>query len=639
MATIKISQLPPPPAGSGSGSPKGTDLVPATDVTDTTSSASGTTKKYTQSSILNFYLTAQGLTTYQAVRVATTSALNATYSNGSSGVGATLTNTGTQVALTIDGVALSLNDRVLVKNQGTEYENGIYFVSNVGSGSTNWVLTRATDYDAASEIVQYGVVLVNQGDTYTGLLFQETSPGPFVIGTSPITFVEYVVTSTTVNGTVNTGTANQLAWYAATGNAVSGLATANNGILVTSSLGVPSIGNAVGADLTINGLNLGQGPISSLGNTVFGMDALESVTTSNFCTAIGYQALRNSSTSTNHTAIGGNAMLAVTGGANSVAVGVNAMWQTTGAVQSTAVGVGAGGMSQSTNSIYIGHVAASSATTGGQNTIIGCLAASTFGTGAAITTGGNNTIIGCKASVNSATGDGCIALGVSAVATAATGVTSGDAGPGIAIGSSSFKVGFRGDGSIYPGNLWRVLVNGTAYMIPLAADGSTSLPIANGGTGVTSVPANGQLLIGNGTGYTVANITAGTGVSITNGAGSITIGVAAGGLSTATIAGTTQTAVVNTQYIALNAAQTTVTLPATFAVGDTIKLIGSTANVGGWVLTAQAGDTITVNNSITSSGGTVTCSAVAGQVIEVVCDVANTSWVMTSTVSVTLTTA
>jgi hypothetical protein len=54
-------------------------------------------------------------------------------------------------------------------------------------------------------------------------------------------------------------------------------------------------------------------------------------------------------------------------------------------------------------------------------------------------------------------------------------------------------------------------------------DVTGTLPIANGGTNTTSVPANGQLLIGNGTDYTVANLTAGTGVTITNTAGGISI--------------------------------------------------------------------------------------------------------------------
>lgn len=49
------------------------------------------------------------------------------------------------------------------------------------------------------------------------------------------------------------------------------------------------------------------------------------------------------------------------------------------------------------------------------------------------------------------------------------------------------------------------------------------LNVVNGGTGLSTVPTNGQVLIGNGAGYTVASITAGSGISITNGVGSITI--------------------------------------------------------------------------------------------------------------------
>lgn len=48
-------------------------------------------------------------------------------------------------------------------------------------------------------------------------------------------------------------------------------------------------------------------------------------------------------------------------------------------------------------------------------------------------------------------------------------------------------------------------------------------PVANGGTGLTSTPSNGQLLIGNGSGFTLATITQGSGISISNSAGGITI--------------------------------------------------------------------------------------------------------------------
>ena len=59
--------------------------------------------------------------------------------------------------------------------------------------------------------------------------------------------------------------------------------------------------------------------------------------------------------------------------------------------------------------------------------------------------------------------------------------------------------------------------------------GITDLAVADGGTGVSTVPTNGQLLIGNGTGYTVATLTAGTGASISNNAGSITISATGSG--------------------------------------------------------------------------------------------------------------
>lgn len=57
----------------------------------------------------------------------------------------------------------------------------------------------------------------------------------------------------------------------------------------------------------------------------------------------------------------------------------------------------------------------------------------------------------------------------------------------------------------------------------------TALPIANGGTGITSTPTNGQLLIGNGTGYTASTLTAGSNITITNSSGGITIASSGGG--------------------------------------------------------------------------------------------------------------
>jgi hypothetical protein len=138
-----------------------------------------------------------GLDSRPSCRVATTAALTATYSNGSSGVGATLTNSGTKSAISIDGVALSTNDRVLVKNQATAAQNGIYTVTTVGSGSVNWVLTRATDFNTASGtgVVEGAFTIIEEGTSNVGSLWIETGAGPFTIGTTAITFTQLQVTN------------------------------------------------------------------------------------------------------------------------------------------------------------------------------------------------------------------------------------------------------------------------------------------------------------------------------------------------------------------------------------------------------------------------------------------------------------
>lgn len=142
-----------------------------------------------------------GLTQKASCRVASTANLTVTYSNGTAGVGATLTNNGAQAALSIDGVSLSVADRVLIKNQSTTFQNGIYQVTTVGDGTHNWVLTRTSDYDNSipGEIAAGTYTIITAGTTNTGTLWIETGVGPFTIGTTAITFIQLVVTG---SGTV-----------------------------------------------------------------------------------------------------------------------------------------------------------------------------------------------------------------------------------------------------------------------------------------------------------------------------------------------------------------------------------------------------------------------------------------------------
>lgn len=119
--------------------------------------------------------------------------LNATYSNGTAGVGATLTNAGTQAALVIDGVTMIVGDRVLVYNQTNAFENGVYTVTNIGSGSTNWVLTRATDADtyganSSTKLGQGSYFFIQEGTTGAGEAYVCNTVGTITFGTTAITF-------------------------------------------------------------------------------------------------------------------------------------------------------------------------------------------------------------------------------------------------------------------------------------------------------------------------------------------------------------------------------------------------------------------------------------------------------------------
>ena len=137
--------------------------------------------------------------------VATVVNLTTIYVNGLSGVGATLTNSGTQTALVIDGVTLAAGNRVLVKDQTAALQNGIYTVTNIGSSTTNWVLTRAADFDSPSQIARGDVVNVISGTVNAVTSWMLTS-SVATVGTDSITFAEL-----SENNIVNIeGTSNQI---------------------------------------------------------------------------------------------------------------------------------------------------------------------------------------------------------------------------------------------------------------------------------------------------------------------------------------------------------------------------------------------------------------------------------------------
>jgi len=129
---------------------------------------------------------ASGLDVKESVRVATTEDLSATYNNGAGTLTADANG-----ALAIDGVTLSIGDRVLVKDQTATTENGIYRVTNTGGASAQFVLTRTPDADEASEVTGGAFTFVEEGTANADNGFVATHNGTPTLGTDAITFDQF----------------------------------------------------------------------------------------------------------------------------------------------------------------------------------------------------------------------------------------------------------------------------------------------------------------------------------------------------------------------------------------------------------------------------------------------------------------
>ena len=172
------------------------------------------TKVPTQQSVKAYVdTTAEGLHVLEACTLATTADLNYVYANGTAGVGATLTNGSTGV-ISIDGTALTVNIRILVKDQagGDNDQNGIYKVTTAGAVDVALVLTREPDFDTyissyegdAADIRLGDFVFISSGAVNIGHGFVMTGNSKFkklgdgVVGTDSIEFTQFSGLSETV---------------------------------------------------------------------------------------------------------------------------------------------------------------------------------------------------------------------------------------------------------------------------------------------------------------------------------------------------------------------------------------------------------------------------------------------------------
>lgn len=186
---------------------------------------------------------ANGLDVKASVKVATTANLAATYNNGNG----TLTAS-SNGAISVDGVTLSVNDRILVKDQTTQTQNGFYKVTATGSGGAAFVLTRTPDADAASELTGGAFTFVEEGTANADNGFVLTTNGTPTLGTTNITFEQF-----SGAGQISAG-----AGLTKTGNTIDVVGTADK-ITVSA--------NA----LTIASTYVGQSSITTLGTITTGV--------------------------------------------------------------------------------------------------------------------------------------------------------------------------------------------------------------------------------------------------------------------------------------------------------------------------------------------------------------------------------
>ena len=187
------------------------------------------------------------------------------YDNGTAGVGATLTISGDTLTV-IDGVTLTVGDRIVIKDEASLPNNGIY------TYTSTTVLTRATDFDTPAEMAGGDFVFIQQGTTLNDTGFVMTDP-VVTVGTSDVTFVQFSGAGSFTAGAGLTLTGTEFSVN--TDNLTTDISGGNVVVKTSAQFTTPDIGAATGTSLTATGNVAGgnlttAGVVSATGNVIGG---------------------------------------------------------------------------------------------------------------------------------------------------------------------------------------------------------------------------------------------------------------------------------------------------------------------------------------------------------------------------------
>jgi hypothetical protein len=486
-------------------------------------------------------LVASGVHFHQPVRVESPTSLVAVYNqpNGAgNGVGATLTNSGANVSLVVDGIAVANTNRVLVYEQANAVQNGVYVVTDIGSNVTSWVLTRSDDtntygFDSPEALSEGSTFYVQEGNTGAGETYTCNTPGVITFGTTEITFTQISsaqiysagtglnldgTTFSLANTAVTTGTYGDAGNVATVTVNQQGQLTnvVNTAIVIPSSsvtgLGTMALQNATTVDITggsINGTLIGNAtPSNAAFTTISASGEVSGVGFANYLNApptIGgvtantgaFTSLSASGTLTASANVVTSALTGFLYGNNSSPVTASTT------IPSSAI-TGFGTMAeQNANNVSI---------TGGaiNGTLIGNSTAAAI-TGTTITA--STVFAGSGASLSALNGSN-ISSGTVAVGVGGTGIGS-LTNNNVILGNGSSAVKF-----VAPGTAGNVLVSDGTTWTSNTAPSSGALAAGNNSIIINNVNITANAIIAAGqNGFSVGPITTANGVSVTVAAG------------------------------------------------------------------------------------------------------------------------